>query len=60
MSQVHLRALTQAENSCLSEATSRSGERGSPKGDRVETMTCHCIFSPGEGGFRFWARDGLV
>ncbi|QCE15671.1 hypothetical protein DEO72_LG11g2683 [Vigna unguiculata] len=58
-SQVHIRALAQVKSSCLNEATSRSGERGSPKRDRVETLTCRYSFSPSEEP-HLWARVGLA
>jgi len=58
-SQVHIRALAQAESSCLSEAMSRSSEKGSPQRDRVETLACRYSFNPGEGP-HFWAKGGLA
>jgi len=43
----------------LSEALSRSGERRSPKRERVEAMVCCCYFSPSEEP-NVWARGGLA
>jgi len=42
--QVHIRALAQAESSRLSEGTSRSAERGSPKQECVEALAHRCNF----------------
>jgi len=59
--QIHTRALAQAESSRLSEETSRSGERGSPKRGRMGTLVRRYNFQPrrgtsplGEG----WPRSG--
>jgi len=57
--QVHTRALAQAESSHLSEVTSRSSERGSPKRERVGTLARCCSLSPGEKP-HLWARGGLA
>jgi len=47
--QVHTRALAQVESSRLSEVTSCSSERGSPKRERVGTLACRCSFQPRRG-----------
>ncbi|QCE13652.1 hypothetical protein DEO72_LG11g647 [Vigna unguiculata] len=43
----------------LSEALSRSGDRRSPKRERVEALVCNCCLSPGEEP-HLWARGGLA
>ena len=48
-SQIHTRALAQAESSRLSEETSRSSERGSPTRECVRTLAHRCSFQARRG-----------